>query len=555
MKVVVPSAYRGLRFPRLTEITFDEFDVERLLPGLFFLVVTGGRARGKTPNDPKLLRDYVEALSNHQRLDGFQSEAGRKLLERWVRTSVVRVSTAGKARQDEQIESLHPFSLLTYKAGWPEQGHRLRNVDSFLYSQMIEALRGESGGDPPARKLRAILTRTFGAGVETDPSPPYDGRYDGSTRVDAETLLGLAFLDVLSPTPARASAEVTRHRPALPRVARAIATDLLVFLSAYGIQYRDGMTLGALTRGMMALINFELFIYTTKLVDGVAELVRTGSLPALMGPEPDGFGPELYVDFTRERESPSDDLARACAQRDLTALRRFFEQLVFLRALDRFADDVGSLAAKVDGLDGPDYLHALLQESGSPQVLARAQAELGLIRETSLASASSPADETEIEDHFKTLLLRDDADALATLADLLAEAQAKTRVESLVKWVGSVGGCNQPFGLIRGLSKRRSSWRYQMSDDLLASLVQLAVVHADGDGDRISLENFLGFLDARFGILVARPPRLLDDSAARAAARNNLDAMKRRLRQMGFFADLSDDFTAQYIYSPLRGGE
>jgi hypothetical protein len=554
MKVTVPTAYRGLKFPKLIEITFDEFDVARLLPGLFFLVVTGGRSRGGRVNPPQELEEYVKRLSHHERLKGFEGEAGRRLLERWVRTSVVRVSSAGKARKEEQIESLHPFSLLTYKAGWPEQGQRLRNVDRFLYEQMLSALSDGDGDSRPVPKLRAVFKQTFGIGVVIDDTPPYDGRYDGSTPLDAEILLGLAFLDVLKPTPARYAPDPAGSRAALPGVASALATDLLTFMATYGTRYDVGLPIAALTRGVMALINFELFVYTIKLMSAVSDLLKTGELPAAMRPDPGASPPELYVDFTREKESPSDELANWCARRDLTAMRRFFEELVLLRTLDRFAEDVGTLAVAVKGLDGPEYLHALVEHAGFPDVQARAQAELGIVKQTTMAAATNATDQEEVEALFQELVLRQDAAPLTTLTQLLAEAQAGTRVESLVKWMGSVGGCNQSFGFIRGTSKRRASWRYQMTDDLLASLVQLAVMNpSDGEG-RISLAAFLAFLETRFGILVARPPSAVEDTATRAAARSNLDAMRRRLRQMGFFADLSDDFSAQYIRSPLGIG-
>lgn len=552
MKVSVPPAYRGLKFPRLTEMTLDEFDVERLLPGLFFLIVTGGRARHGRVNDPRKLDEYVGKLARHERLVGFDSPSGRKLLERWIRASVIRVSAAGKSRSEEQIESLQAFSLLTYKAGWPEQGQRLRNVDRYLYEQMLEVLKEDGAAAPPVAKLRHVFKETFGIGVVIDAAPPYDGRYDGRSPVDAETLLGLSFLDVLQPTPAKNLPEPRGHQPALPRLARQTASDLLAFMAAYGTRYDDSLPIAALTRGVMALINFELFIYTMKLIYAVAELVRTGEVPAAMGVQPGATPPELFVDFTREKESGSDDLALWCAQRDLSAMRRFFEQLVLLRALDRFASDVPTLAAAVADKEGPAYLHALYVHGNSTEVAARAQAELGLIREASIDAAPSPADQDEIEEYFRQAVLREDFDALTTLSQLLAGAQARTRVESLVKWMGSVGGCNAAFGFIRGTSKRRSSWRYQMSDDLLASLVQLAVVHLADDDGRLSLGAFLSFLDERFGIVVARPPQQRDDTSTRAAARVNLEAMKRRLRQMGFFADLSDDFSAQYIRSPLR---
>src|SRR3954467_5524458 len=104
MKLVLPKASRGYSFPRLFTVEMNDFDVERLLPSVFFLVVTRGRQRGRNLNDPRDLRRYVEALAQHPKVDNFDSEGGRRLLERWSRASVVRMGRAGRARRDEQME-------------------------------------------------------------------------------------------------------------------------------------------------------------------------------------------------------------------------------------------------------------------------------------------------------------------------------------------------------------------------------------------------------------------------------------------------------------------
>jgi hypothetical protein len=71
-----------------------------------------------------------------------------------------------------------------------------------------------------------------------------------------------------------------------------------------------------------------------------------------------------------------------------------------------------------------------------------------------------------------------------------------------------------------------------------------------GVASQLRLSGFLRFIERRFGIHVAVPPAFLDTASARAAARENLEALKRRLRQMGYFEALSDDFTAQYLRLP-----
>src|SRR3990170_174493 len=99
MKIVTPRGYRGINLPTLFQVDMNEFDVERLLPTLFFIVMTNGRIRGSLVNPPEDLASYVRKLQTHQRIRGFEGPGGERLLEKWVRTSVVRVSRAGRTRE------------------------------------------------------------------------------------------------------------------------------------------------------------------------------------------------------------------------------------------------------------------------------------------------------------------------------------------------------------------------------------------------------------------------------------------------------------------------
>jgi hypothetical protein len=117
----------------------------------------------------------------------------------------------------------------------------------------------------------------------------------------------------------------------------------------------------------------------------------------------------------------------------------------------------------------------------------------------------------------------------------------------------------KPHGALKGTKKNRRSWRYEPSNDLLAVLVQLAAARLApsnqlNDGGvilpEIRLVDFLAFLETRFGILIDRPPSQFSGAEYAAAARENLRAMLARLRQMGMFNDLSDDFTVQRLRPP-----
>ena len=158
----------------------------------------------------------------------------------------------------------------------------------------------------------------------------------------------------------------------------------------------------------------------------------------------------------------------------------------------------------------------------------------------------------------------DEIDRVATGADtdfdrlilLIAEGQRATVTTNVNNWYRSVTGHGKPYGVLAGVAKNRADWRYTPENDLLATLVQLAAVDIPKGGKEqptpqpVGLGDFLYWLEYRYGILVARPPAEFASIEATAAAKRNLAAMTGRLRQMGMFRDLSDDFTVQRLTPP-----
>ena len=557
MNVVLPKQLRTARFDRLFAVEMNDFDVERLLPALFHLVVTQGRDRGPRENDPKKLDEYVKALAEHERLEGFGKDAGKRLLERWVRSSVIRMSGVGRGRKGgEQIEYVQPLTVLAYKPGFPAESSRQRNVHRFVYRALLNSFRATE--DLP--RLRAALAkefiRAFGPGTVIDTrGPKFDGTYDGETELDIHTLLALCFLDGFTATPAGRVDRAEAADPALPRSAAEFGEDLLL----YPLAYRDRLPPYALTRGFMALITLHLFVYTVRLLAATTQLVRTGELPAAMQDEAGGgVEPKLYVDFTRQRGGVSDSLARACVERDLEELRAYYGSALLLQTIARHAEFQPTLAAHLKGLDTPSYLQTLTAIRSEPDIEAGARNDLQQIQAETLAAYQGEAEREQAKTFFQELATDASRTALEKVVQLIASVQERKIVQKQVAFLGAAGGLERPYGLVSGNVRGRRSWAYAMGDELLATLVQLALIdRAPRDfaaaqvRTRLRLRDFLSFLEERFGILIDRPPAFLDGSAARAAARDNFEALKRRLRQMGYFQELSDDFTAQYLRDPV----
>lgn len=555
MKIRLPRDLRGFAFSGVSPVELNDFDVELLLPSLFFRVVTEGKDRGRYPNDPEAIDGYVRELASHNDLEGFESESDIRTLKRLLRTSLVHVGFQGRSRKNEKIEGLHGYSILTLKPGFPDQHSRIRRVDMLLY-RMLRQRFGSS------KAARDFFVEIFGQGVTLDFGLEPDGAYDGSMEIDTLTRLSLSLMDVFKSTGVRNPRERDSSE-ALPAIAEGIGRDLQRYMKTYSSR----MPTEAFTYHLKALINFELFQYSIKLFYSVAALVRNPEvLPAAMTSESTSTPPDLYFDFSPPKSGISNEMARQCVRRDLDAIQRFIPANLKLRQLDRYLDrsvprrvqqQIDSRINRDEG--GPAYLQSLLNLLLEPTIEAHVDARAALdeerIREENLTEGFGQEEEAALDQLIERIVVGGQTQ-FDRLIMMITEAQTAQVTQNTTRWFRDVAGLDKPYGVLSGSIRSRQGWRYAPSSDLLGTLVQLAAVDYVGwsfenpEPRPISLQDFLIWLEERFGILVNQPPDGLEGAEYSAAAQDNLKWMLRRLKQMGIFRDLSDDFTVQRLTPP-----
>lgn len=573
MKIDVPKDMRGVSFSHVFTIELNGFDIDWLLPSLFLKVLGSGRMRGSTnKNDPSDIRKYVNLLANHSDVQGFQDDEGRKVLERLVRTALITTGSIGRSRQyGEQIMSIVPYNLLAYKPGFPKQGSRNRNVDTFIYN----ALRRIEGEDAPLQK---VFHQVFGRGITIGKIPDLDAHYDGTTELDTLSRLSAAFVDGFSPIGVVTAGKKGQVAPPPPTPCPALDDQLARDLLSYVLSYYRSMPAQALTHHLLGLINLELFTYTLKTIYAINALVRNPeTLPPAMQTPYQPSPPHLYLDFTGKLGSMSQEMATACVWRDIEAYQHFMASNLTLRQLHKYVESLRRSpryknvleAALPTQAEGSTYLRGLLLLKNRPEIdreiQASARSDEDKIRDKTIQYNKQDGSDTngmdldnEVHNFLDEIASSATTDIERVIA-FLVETQHQQVMKNYIGWYRDAGGLLKPHGLLEGHVKGRKSWRYAPRNDLLAVLVQLAVVRERGDkpgttlhnGEHtIRLQDFLTFLEHRFGILVDRPPEPFHGADYAAAARDNVRAMLRRLRQMGIFRDLSDDFTVQRLHPP-----
>ncbi len=122
----------------------------------------------------------------------------------------------------------------------------------------------------------------------------------------------------------------------------------------------------------------------------------------------------------------------------------------------------------------------------------------------------------------------------------------------------SVFGKNAVDGtMLQPLGGRRRCRRLALSPALLETIVLISFVQFGSDGvpdvRPIRIDQLIERLENRYGLLVVRPPRALeDDIGAVRAMRDNKETFLARLRQTGLYVDQSDSFLSQKIQPRIR---
>lgn len=575
MKIQLPKEkgykeYVGLKFDKLFSIDMNNFAIGTLLPAFFFLLESKGKQRLKLP-DSTNIEGYIATLQNHERLEGFNGEDGQRVLSKWAKTSLMLINKKGRAKQLDQIFHLQPLTYLTFKAGFPAVITHLRSVHTFLYKLMVDALK-EQGELQAYKTIREVFRTAFAKGIQGLPETAgkeIDGHYNPDEEVDTETLLSILFMGSFEPIAISQKKEKFSElfSPVCEGQAKRLMQGLLKFVSVF----KERMPARELIDNLQTLINFELFIYTSKLCYGTNDLVKTHQLPDQYSLEIMPTKPELYVDLTQQTKGRSLEIASQCVSRDLQELSNFITTIFRLRLLDKLVAKKPSLQKEVKELSPQDYLLKILELASNSQIQAGADNILGEIyrsnelSEEGINSLEEDDEEAgeydpEVRNFFRRLVERYPEDSVARLVAILDEAQHNSGVGAqTIFWFHHVGGLNKEYGLMRGESKNRRSWYYAMSNDLLWTLVHLAAIRPQTMGqletnkpERLRLVDFLQFLEERYGILIHCVPQGMESIEANRAARENLSALQKRLRQMGLFENLSDDFEAQYITPQYR---
>lgn len=535
---------REFRLPKVSYLDFKTIEMDRVLTGLFERLEHGGypsvfRDKRELTVD-KFVDDILEA---GDRFLGFAQH--RDMVQRWVETHLMDIVNRGK--KNSAVAGPRPLHGYTYRFRNPKHS-RDYGAAQQLY-QMLHHARHLSG-----HKAIEHLKGFF-----------FDG-FDKVTRelnnkalTDIETATLLHFLSQRKDTAdTRAGGE--RFAPVCIGSADLMAEDIQRLLF-----YKQYMPRSVMVEYLKVLLSFHLALYHLRLLkllpawqklEGANSLCAESACP--MKPrehrEPQGDCPYklgMFVDLSGNANSATAAIAERSADGFYRRIPIFIRAYFVAKKLDEFSEHLvrrGKLIRPLNSVFSVGELYGLQAEPFAEERDKFFGERLSGLLE-SLSEGEAGLD-VEVEAITK-MGLSDFETYIEILVALRGAFHRKYIIESLDATMLK----NKPGGLLAQTRARNAPRRFSLESRLLEVLLQIAVLRPGGDQGyftgEMRIDDLLSFLRERYGLYIDQLPPgegfstpTIDE---RKALRCNVQAFTGRLREIGFYRDLSDAYVTQTV--------
>lgn len=543
----------------------NNIDIEEVMSRLFVYLRTNGRPIIRTDKD--VFKDEMEdsetptavvatlASLNNIPIEGINTPDRQALISSWLESHFALMARRGKTKGgDYRMSGLRPLHFNIIKLFNP----RVHRQDRYLSDLLFNIFH-----DDPVLYTNpdSLMKQFFGLAVN------FHGDFElkidaeklkelaGQNRLDIELLFLLRLtepFEVDKPS-LNDKDRVTVHTFLCPEQIELLRKDLqLLFL------YKDFVPRRELINYMITLIIFHTALYVFQVVKMVNHAVEQGNFPSSRGHCPAigearthaPFNLDLFCDLTHGHDSEVKVLSESRYIENFKEIERYFRSGYILKKLEEFATCY--LDQKQRQQTGKTYIKLLLDGY-------RKHADLNghFNRDIqNIIEASRDPDTGDPNPDIQRIIdvcNQRKLNKLETFVEILLHYQYGTLREQHRKLMAGLCGIDQERGFMAG--KGRVKRRFVLGNELLEVLIQLAVIRQRASDGRfetraIPIREFVDWLARRYGLLVDTLSVAgggTESEFVNQALTKNYEALKIRLRQLGFFTDLADASNSQVI--------
>jgi hypothetical protein len=537
---------KEFRCPKTTFIDFKHIEMDRVLTMLFPRLKFDGHSSRKPPRSGNLQPDEFsdEILKDSDVRKYFKDfDKHPDAVRKWVETELLDVVNRGKSNQ--AVASPRPLHGETYK--FRNAKHcRDYGASEQIYWMIYYARRGKG------QATRDALKKFFFPGID-----PVTEKPEADAQVDVETRALLRFNEQVT-ADMRDSREPERFQPLCIGLADIMADDILRLLA-----YEPYIPRSVLVDYLKTLMAFHLALYHLKLLQMLPKLVKQRSGNDLCTTKECPINPgldnalegcpyrvALVVDMGDVNSPHMAELARKSTDRLYRQIPAFVQANFVVKKLDEMADYLSKKTGKLATPGGGVFTVGDLVSLLKPEQDAERQAYFKFRLASLIEESTSGSEDVDPEIREVTGM---DLGEFESFIEILMAYRGKYHRQYITECLDSLLLKNKDNGLLAQSRTKGSPRRFVLGSKLLEVLLQVAVLTQDGGRfvtREVRIEELLAFLRNRYGLHIDRLPEGTPANSSildRRALRLNLEAFKRRLREIGFYEDLSDAYVTQMV--------
>ncbi|MBU1195213.1 MAG: hypothetical protein KKE62_16075 [Proteobacteria bacterium] len=533
---------------RCTKVSFLEFkhmDMDRLLTMLFPRLKFDGHGNRLLRRKLLTIKDFRdEFIDKKDWFEGFQDHPD--IVYKWLETDLLDLVNRGKDGQ--AVAAPRPLHGNTYKFRNTKFARDFSGSEQ-VYWMLYYARHGKG------QAVRDALKRFFFHGYDflTD-------KYDQNAVLDVETQ-ALLRLDHQVERDTKDSRDPDRQPPVCIGRTDIFADDILRLLA-----YENHIPRSVLVEYLKTLIAFHLSLYHMELLELIPGFVKHEGCNAQCDRQTCPIKENLKECpyrhfFVTDMGSPDNAHLTAMAEQSAEKVYRKIPAFVAANYKIKKLDELAEYLQKTHKLSpsqGNEFsLNEIISLSSGPHAAEKeAYFKFRLTKLVEEATEKSEIVDPEIRSAVKM-----DLDDFDTFIEILMAYRGKYHRQYITECLDSILLKNKDNGLL--VQPTRKKRRFVLGSKLLELLLQLAVLTQKENAfvtRELQIEELLVFLYERYGICIDRIPTSSQGSSIleKRALRLNLEAFKRRLRDIGFYEDLSDAYITQKItprYQITRAGQ
>ena len=511
---------KEFRHEGVSYLDYKQVEMDRVLTAFLPRLWWGGQRSVIQRTGDLTVDDFVEIMEEHsEAFAGFDPAVTR----RWVETHLLDIVSRGKSTQ--AVAGLRPLHGFTYRF------RNSRRSRSYNADEQVYEMLGHASGNV-GRMALLTLKDFFFAGVDAHTETP---RLGDDIDVETQALISLSEA-VRGEITDRPVADRGRrsYPPLYQRAADLLAEDVLRLLV-----HRELIPRTVLIDYLKILLAFHLALYHLKIMKLLPALIRGDNNASADG----GF----FLDVTGLPDSAPARIAERSAVAWFGRIPGFVRATFTVKKLDDLAQHLakrGLLRRPPGGFFPVSDLLALLGPRLREERLRYAAGRL---------SAIEDARDPDAEDPEYDQLLQLGTDEFTTYVEVITHYRVKFHRQYLTECLDSLLLKNRPGATIA--QPKGGARRFTLDSRLLEVLLQICLLNAESPvsfrTDSLRIDEFLAILRERYGLCIDRlpdadglGPAIVTDHAA---LRENRAAFVARLREIGFYSDLSDAYLTQTI--------